>query len=148
MASFNVNTNRVDPYVTCQFHIEIDGIAEAIFKECSGLEYETEVLSFEEGGVNDRVHKLPGRTKYSNLTLKKGMTQSPELWDWYSKVVKGKIERKNMSVVLYETMKGEVKRWNFESAYPIKWSGPTLKADESAISIETLEIVHEGMTLS
>jgi len=139
---------RVDPYVTYLFHVEIDGIAEAVFKECSGLEYETEVLSFEEGGVNDRVHKLPGRTKFSNLTLKKGMTQSSELWDWYMKVVQGKPERRNMSVVLFDPSQGEVKRWSFESAYPIKWSGPSLKAEESAIGIETLEIAHEGMTLS
>ena len=148
---------RIDPYTSYLFHIEIEGIAEAMFKECSGLQYETEVLPVEEGGVNDHVHKLPGRTKYSNLTLKRGMTESTSLWNWYMKVVQGKVQRKNISVVLYEPVKGkagedsdvrEVKRWSFVSAYPIKWAGPILKADESAIGIETLEIAHEGMTLS
>jgi len=156
MAQFGVNQNRrsststaerIDPQITCQFHVEIDGIAEAAFMECSGLEVETEVLDFEEGGVNDRVHKLPGRTKFTNVSLKKGVTDSNELWEWYLKVTQGKVERKNMSIVLCDAQKVEVKRWNFERAYPIKWVGPGLKSEENAVAIEALDIVHEGMSL-
>jgi phage tail-like protein len=139
---------RTDPYITSRFHVEIEGIDEAVFKECSGLEAETEIMSYEEGGVNDRPHKLPVRTKFPNLSLKRGVTDSSSLWDWYVKTVQGNIERKHMSVVLYDQAGSQVKRWSFERAYPVKWTGSGLKADENAIGIETLEIVHEGMTLS
>ncbi|MCX6006837.1 MAG: phage tail protein, partial [Chloroflexi bacterium] len=97
------NFDNVYPYITSLFNIEIEGIQEASFKECSGLEAETEVLSFEEGGINDYMHKLPGRTKYPNVVLKKGITDSGWLWDWYQKVTRGKVERKNLSVVLYNS---------------------------------------------
>jgi phage tail-like protein len=142
------NYDSVYPYITSLFNIEIEGIQEAYFKECSGLESETEVLSFEEGGVNDYIHKLPGRTKHANVVLKRGITDSGWLWDWYQKVARGKVERKNLSVVLYNSQGEEVKRWSFERAYPVKWSGPELKSDENSIAIEALEIAHEGMKLS
>jgi phage tail-like protein len=168
MAQFQVNPNRrtdtsqsqqnnanqnqpgssVDPYITCLFHVEIEGIEEAVFQECTGLEAETEVMSFEEGGVNDRPHKLPGRTRFPNVSLKRGITESSALWDWYSKVMHGMVERKNMSVILYDTKANEVKRWSFDRAYPVKWSGSNLNANENLMGVETLEIVHEGMLLS
>lgn len=140
--------NDFFPYITSSFKVEIEGIQEAVFKECSGLEAETEILSFEEGGVNGYIHKLPGRTKFPNVVLKRGITNSGWLWGWYEKVAKGTIERKNLSVVLYNSKGDEVKRWSFERAYPIKWSGPGLNADENSIAIETLEITHEGMKFS
>jgi phage tail-like protein len=139
---------RIDPFINSRFHVEIQGIQEAFFRECSGLEAETEVLSYEEGGVNDHPHKLPGRTKFPNVSLKRGMTDSKALWEWYSKVIDGKIERKNVSIVLYDQQGSEVKRWSFERAYPTKWVGPGIKSDENAVAIETLEMVHEGMKLS
>ena len=76
------------------------------------------------------------------------MTDSKTLWEWYSKVIDGKIERKNVSIVLYDQQGSEVKRWSFERAYPTKWVGPGIKSDENAVAIETLELVHEGMKLS
>ena len=138
---------RADPYITCYFHIEIEGIQEALFKECSGLEAETEVLSFEEGGLNDHPHKLPGRTKFPNVNLKRGVTDSSALWDWYQKIIQGKVERKNISIILYNSEGDEVKRWSFERAYPIKWVGPGLRTDENTVAIEALELTHEGMKL-
>src|SRR4030042_5308146 len=136
--------NTIDPYITCMFHVEIEGIEEAVFQGCSGLEAETEVMSFEEGGVNDRPHKLPGRTRFSNVSLKRVITESSALWDWYNKVMHGLVERKNMSIILYDAKANEVKRWSFDPAYPVKWSGPGLNANENTMGIETLEITHEG----
>ena len=138
-------SDNVYPYITSLFNVEIEGIQEAFFKECSGLEAETEILSYEEGGVNDYIHKLPGRTKYKNVVLKRGVTDSGWLWEWYQKVIRGKIERKNISIVMFNSAGEEVKRWSFDRAYPVKWSGSDLKSDENAIAIETLEITHEGM---
>ena len=139
---------HTDPYLTSKFYIEIQGIEQASFAECSGLAVETEVFEYQEGGLNEYVHKLPGRSKVSNVTLKRGITDSNELWDWYRDVVQGKIERKNVSIVLYDLEGNEVMRWAFIDAYPVKWSGPAFKADANAISIETLELAHRGMDLS
>ena len=69
----------------------IEGLLVAGFSEVSGLQAETEVEEVREGGVNDYVYKLPKGTKYQNLTLKKGMTISNDLWDWHRNVVAGKI---------------------------------------------------------
>ena len=139
---------RIDPYLTCRFHVEIQGIEHAAFTECSGLTIETEVLDIEEGGRNDYVHKLPGRTKVSNVTLKWGFSDSNELWDWYRKVVQGTIDRKNISIVHYDLKGNEVRRWSFNDAYPVKWIGPDFKAGDNATTIDTLELAHRGMDLS
>ena len=81
------------------------------------MEAETEVLSYEEGGMNDHPHSCRDR-KFPNVTLKRGMTDSKALWEWYSNVIDGKIARKNVSIVLYDQQGSEVKRWSFERAYP------------------------------
>jgi phage tail-like protein len=136
---------RVDPYITCYFGVEINGIQEAVFRECSGLESEIEVLSYEEGGVNDHPHKLPGRVKFPNVTLKRGVTDSKDLWEWFSGGIKGQIKRKTVNIRLCNAKGEEVKRWSFDGAYPVKWTGPSLNATENSVAIETLELAHEGM---
>lgn len=138
---------RVDSYITCYFSVEIDGIQEAVFRECSGLESEIEVLSYEEGGVNDHPHKLPGRAKFPNVTLKRGVTDSKDLWEWFSGGIQGQIKRKTVHIILCNAKGEEVRRWTFDGAYPIKWTGPSLNANENAVAIETLELTHEGMEL-
>ena len=139
---------RTDPFPAFKFCVEIGGVVQAVFSECSGLEAEVEVFEYEEGGLNDYVHKLPGRVKYSDLTLKRGMASSDELWDWYTKALQGRVERKNISVIIYNTAGEEYRRWNFREAYPTKWAGPDLKASDNAVSIETLVFSHRGMELA
>lgn len=139
---------RGDPYLTSKFWIEIQGIDQASFAECSAPQVETEVMEYQEGGLNEYVHKLPGRSKVSNVTLKRGITESPELWDWYRDVLQGKVERKNVSIVVYDLEGEEVLRWTFIDAYPVKWTGPTFNADANAVCVETLELAHRGMALS
>lgn len=139
---------RIDPFPAFKFCVEIGGITQAIFSECSGLEVEVEVFEYMEGGLNDYVHKLPGRVKYSDLTLKRGIASSDELWDWCKKTLQGTIERKNISVTIYDTSGEEYRRWNFQEAYPIKWTGPDFKADDNSVAIETLVFSHRGMQLA
>ncbi len=137
---------RNDPYLSYRFRIEIDGIISGGFAECSGLELDTEYEEYREGGVNDYVHRLPKVTKYPNLILKRGITDSEELWDWYRDVVVGKIQRKNGSIILLDSEGNEAWRWNFKGAYPVKWKGPDLKSDTSAVAFETIELTHTGIT--
>ena len=139
---------RIDPFPAFKFYVEIGGITQAVFSECSGLEAEVEVFEYEEGGLNDYVHKLPGRVKYSDVTLKRGMASSDELWEWYKRALLGQIERKNISVTIYDSAGEQYRRWNFREACPIKWTGPDFKADENVAAIETLVFSHHGIQLA
>ena len=138
---------RVDPYRNFNFLVELDGIAQASFTECSGLEATTEVIETREGGDNVTVRKLPGKTTYADISLKWGLTDSDELWQWRQSVIQGTFQRKNGSIVIYDlTNKREVVRWNFVNAWPSKWDGPALSARGSEVAIETLVLAHEGIT--
>ncbi len=139
---------RIDPVTTHCFSIEMGSIQHAVFSECSGLQAEIEVVPYEEGGCNGFVHKLPGRTKYSNITLKRGVVSSDDLWEWFQEAARGEVTRREVSVVLLDGAQRQVKRWNFSGAYPVKWVGPAFKGGENAISIETLELAHEGITVA
>lgn len=134
---------RVDPYRNFSFLVEIDGITQAGFSDCSGFGASTDPIEYREGGETKTVRKLPGLTKYTNITLKWGLTDSRELYNWYRDVVNGKIERKSGSIILLDLEGNEKVRWNFFEAWPTKWDGPDFTAKGNDISIETLELVHE-----
>ncbi|MBM2613994.1 phage tail protein [Actinoplanes sp. LDG1-06] len=116
----------VDPFRSFNFLVELDGIAQAGFTECSGLESTTEVTEFRQGGENTHVRKLPGKTTFSDITLKWGMTGSMELWDWRQQIVTGQVVLKNGSVVVFDLAnRTEVARWNFFRAWPTKYTATT-----------------------
>ncbi|HEX6861324.1 MAG TPA: phage tail protein, partial [Thermoanaerobaculia bacterium] len=100
-----------------------------------------------EGTDQLTARKLPGLNKFSNITLKWGMTDDHELWDWRKKAMTGKVERKNGSIVLLDDTGAEKMRWNFREAWPTKWTGPSFNATGNEVAIETLEIAHEGLEL-
>jgi phage tail-like protein len=141
------------------FYVEMKSVTEAVFTECTGIQIETEVYEHKEGGVNSHVHRLPGRSKMSNITLKRGMarltttTTGPwdtNLWKWYCEILNGNIVRHNFSIVVVDPNVPEpaIARWNVFNAFPVKWIGPTLKTGDSAIAIETLELAHQGFRLA
>lgn len=139
-----------DPLPGFRFYVEIAGIQEATFTECSAFETKVDVEEYKEGGMNDFIHKLPGRQSYSNITLKRGMINSIELWDWLHRLstqtAKGE-EKKNISVVLYNGAGEEQLRWNLISAFPVKWTSPTLQSEQSSLMIESLELAFNEFTL-
>ena len=119
------------------------------FSEVTGLQAEIEVQEYREGGLNGYIHKLAGPAKFSaNLMLKRGIADNDVLWDWYAAVAKGNIQRQNGSVILLDPIGEPTKRWNFMAAYPVKWSGPDLKATGNEIAVESLELAHKGITLA
>ncbi len=141
-----------DPMLSFKFHIEIDQIIEGFFTECSGLSAEREVESYKEGGVNQFEHKLPGRIKYGNVTLKRGMTTSNKLWAWFNENAASetnffKVKRLSVSITQMDLTGDPVRQWSLEQAYPVKWKGPDLKSDNSQVAIETIEIAHHGIKL-
>lgn len=134
---------RLDPYMNYNFLMEIDGVTQAGFQEVSGLDATTDPVEYREGGENTTVRKLPGKTTYSDISLKWGLTDSDEMWKWREDVIKGKIERKNGSIIVLDDEGNERVRWNFFNAWPSKWEGPTFDAKANDIAIETLTIAHE-----
>jgi phage tail-like protein len=138
---------RVDPYRAYNFLVEIDGIAQGSFTECTGLGSTTEVIENREGGDNLTVRKLPGKTSYSDISLKWGLTDSTELWDWRQQIADGNVVRKNGSIVVFDLANStEVARWNFVRAWPTKWEGASFSAKGNDIAIDTLVLAHEGLT--
>ncbi|MDZ4722103.1 MAG: phage tail protein [Roseiflexaceae bacterium] len=132
----------------CRFYVSISGIPQAVFTEVSGLQVETTLQDYEEGGNNEFVHRLPIRTKVGNVTLKRGMTKSNEFLKWYLKIVRGEIDRRPITVLMFDPKGTELCRWNFSAAFPVKWVGPQFSADGKTLAIETLEFTHKGVSLS
>jgi phage tail-like protein len=137
---------RIDPHVNFNFLVELEGILQASFRECSGLEATTEVIDHRQGGDNTTVYKLPGKTTYSDITLRWGLTDSQELWAWRRQVIEGRVLRKNGSIVVYDLAnRQEVVRWNFANAWPTKWDGPSFNAIGNEVAVESLVLAHEGV---
>jgi phage tail-like protein len=139
--------SRNDPYSAFNFLVEIDGVTVAGFSECSGLSAETDAIEYRTGAEDITVRKLPGLAKYSNITLKRGFTQSKELWEWRKKVIDGATQRQTGTIVLLDEGRKPALRFNFREGWPRKWDGPTFNAKTNEVAIETLEIVHEGLKL-
>jgi phage tail-like protein len=138
------NTGQLlDPFLNFNFRVEIDGIQVAAFHECSGLDSSIDVIEHREGG--GPIRKLPGNTKFSNIVLKRGVTANWELYDLHLRCVDGAVDRKNGSIILMDRADREVARWNFNQAWPAKWTGPSLTAEGNDVAIETLELAHEGI---
>lgn len=134
---------RVDPYRGFNFLVEIDGITQAGFQEVGGLDSSTDPVDYREGTDPNHVRKLTGLNKFSPISLKRGITDSDELWKWRDSAVAGKPERKNGSIVLLDETGAEKLRWNFSNAWPSKWTGPSFNSTSTAVAIESLEITHE-----
>lgn len=132
-----------DPYRGYRFRIELDGVERGAFQECSGLDFSQDPIEYRVGTDPNYVRKLPGLTKYSNITLKWGITQDEELWDWRDQALNGTIARKNGSIILIDDEGNDKSRWNFEAGWPSKWTGPTFNATANEVAVETLEIAVE-----
>jgi phage tail-like protein len=137
--------SRQDPYKNYRFRLEIDGIQQAGFTECSGLSSEVQVVEYREGGESTEVRKLPGMAKCSDINLKWGLTDSRELYDWHLRAVNGQVQRKNGSVVILDDLGQEKIRWNFFNAWPNKYTVPDLSAKGNEAAIASMTVVCERL---
>lgn len=148
-ASGEQNPRVADPEGNFIFTLEIDGVEVAQFKECSGIKSSTQIFELEEGGLNHVVHKLPGQSRWENLTLRAGVTSSMDLMKWRDEVLQDEFgKRRNGSIVLMTLAREEVRRFNFVDAWPVVWEGPSMDANSADLAIETLEIAHHGVYVS
>ncbi len=140
--------DRNDPYRNFRFFLEIDGIVQAGFSEATIPDSSQDPIEYREGNEVPTVRKIPGIIKYGNLSLKWGITDSMELYEWRKLVELGKMgdARRNIAVVLMDEEGNPKSRWEFVQAWPTKYDAPDLNATGSEIAVENLEIAHEGMT--
>jgi len=136
-----------NPLVGFHFAIDIQGVIKGFFTECSGLGSEHEVIEHKvvtEKG-QEVVMKIPGRLKWENIVLKRGITSSMDIWDWRKQVEDGKVDgaRRDGSIIMFDQTLKEIARWNFERGWPLKVTGPQPKADSNEIGVEELTITHE-----
>jgi phage tail-like protein len=138
-----------DPLVSFNFAIEISGVLTGFFTECAGLGSETEVTEHKVVGPGGKevVRKIPGRLKWGDITLKRGITRNMDIWDWRKMIEDGNVSsaRKDGSIMMFDQEGSEVARWNFTAGWPSKVSGPSVKSDSNEIGVEELTIVHEGI---
>jgi phage tail-like protein len=139
---------RNDPYRGFNFQLEIDGIPRGSFSECSGLTAEGDAVDYREGtDLQPNVRKLVALRKYTNIVLKRGYTQDKSLWAWYANIHNGLPDRRNVTVILMNEQRTPVLRWHAENAWINKIEGPSLKASGNEIAIESIELIHEGLTI-
>ena len=142
-------TRPSDPLVAFAFRLDMSGAAVGYFTECSGLGSENDVIrqKIVDQGGQELEQVIPGRLKWTDITLKRGVTANMDLWDWRELVVQGNMQDSRLAVSLHllDREYQEVAEWTLERAWPSKMSGPSLKADSNELGIEEVTIVHEGM---
>jgi phage tail-like protein len=144
---------RTNPYPSHNFLVTVNGIsndgqaASGSFTEVSGLELEVTPIEYRNGSEGTTVRKSAGLRKYTNLTLKRGITGDIVFWNWILAGVQGTIQRADGSIVLLDENRAEVMRYNFVRGWPCKYTGPGLNAANNEIAMETLEICHEGLEI-
>lgn len=124
------------------YRVQVQDAVVGVFSECRGLSVEYEVLPYAAGG-DDFVHQLRGRKKYSNLVLKRGMTNDKALATWFRQAKKRE-DRGAVTISLLTSTTQNVRQWSFARAHPIKWEGPTMASRGGDVATEVLEIAHEG----
>jgi phage tail-like protein len=156
-------SGRMDPVLACNFRVSLldsTSSLEAVgnvalssviahplggFSECAGLEMALETQDYMEGGGNDTVLRFPTRIKPAALTLKKGLTQRADLWNWFYGFVQGRGRRRDGLIIVQDGAHNPHTVWGFRRGLPTKYSGPQLQAAHSTVAIESIEITHEGL---
>lgn len=136
---------RNDPLRNFRFRLEIGGINQAHFSEVSGFDISTDAIDYREGDDPTHVRKLPGLNKFGNVTLKRGITDSMDLYNWYKDVVAGKIKRQTVAIVVLDEEGKDKARFQITEAWPNKYDPMDLSAKGNDVSIETMELVNEGV---
>ncbi len=138
-----------DALIKSQYQVEVDGLELAQFQEVSGLKIERQVIEHRVTTMGGRevIKKEPGPRKFGDITLKRAMTDSDDLYKWIKEVQDGKIDtaRRNGSIVQYDSQFNEIMRWNFTNGWPSSWEGPEGKANANEVTVETVTITVESI---
>jgi phage tail-like protein len=137
-----------DILVSSFFSIEFQGQVVGAFRECTGLGSKNELVEYKASGQKgDYLYQLvPGRLTFNHIKLKRGITDSMDMWKWRKLVEQGKIKdaRKNGTLTMHNQQGDAIAKWNFTNAWPLAIEGPGPTAGSNEVAIEELELVYEG----
>lgn len=150
----NGNSSGELNYVTAnRFYVEMENSITASFSECSGLGVTIKKERYREGGVNDQQRIILGEAEFSDITLKRGITDDLMFWDWVSNVVGDyrqpsvAIERRNINILLFNQAGETMQYWTLIAAVPVGWKAPALQANSNTVAIEELTLAYEGLKI-
>lgn len=141
-----------DPLIGFSFSLDISGKIQGYFTEVSGLGSETEIVEHKvtDPSGRDLIQKIPGRSKFSDITLKRGITSAMDMWAWRKQVEDGDIggARVNGTITMYDQSLTPIAKWDFTNGWPVKITGPSISSDSNAFGVEELTITHEMLVRS
>jgi phage tail-like protein len=139
--------SRNDPLASFNFIVIVEDMR-AGFSEIGGLATETDIIEYREGSEDITVRKIPGKRKYTNISLKRGYTpDGKDLWAWRKSVMDGRTQRKGGTISLLDESRKVALTWEFSEGWPSKWAGPAFNAKNNDVAIEEMEICVEGLAL-
>lgn len=137
-------------YVTAnRFYVEMESTITASFSECSGLGVTVEHKPHREGGVNDQQRILLGQATFSNVTLKRGITDNLVFWQWIQSILSGEPnKRRNINILVFNQAGETMQCWTLIGAVPVGWKAPSLQGNSNTVAIEELSLAYEGLRVS
>ena len=135
-----------DPIPAFTFAVSLEGVEVGYFTEIEGLASGRDVISHAEGGMNDTRRMFYDREQPGRLTLKRGTDPELKLLEWFNEgLINGKVKRINMSINIFNSAGELIQTWDLTDCWPIKYHGPTLRADDTAPAAEEIEIAFVGI---
>ena len=140
------HASELDYGLTHNFSVEIDGVISAGFQEVSGLSKEIEVVEYRNGD-SPTIHYRPGRTKVGRVTLRRGQLKDQTLHAWFKRVEAGETDRRSVSVIQKDRVRGEVTRYNLFECWPCAWKAPDLNAKGEGHLVEEITFIAERLEM-
>ena len=143
------DNNAIWPLPKFYFSVDIGSRTNIAFQEVSGLDTETQLIDYRHGNSKDfSTIKMPNLTQFTNVTLKKGIfVNDNAFWNWYDQIKMNTIKRHPVTIKLLDEKGNPTMIWKLKNAWPTKITGTDLKSDANEVAVETLEIMHEGLTI-
>lgn len=138
---------QAHPHANVNFTVDLGGGQALAFHRVTLPESWVDVIEYREGADRGGPRKIPGLRRFSNLTLKRALTESTELYDWWRQTLQGQTQRRDVAVTLLDESGQAVKRWVARGAWPARYEGPRLHAEGNDVAMETLELAVEGFEL-
>jgi phage tail-like protein len=137
-------SSRNDPLAGFSFILDIQEMR-AGFAEVEGLATEIDIVDYREGDEEITVGRLPRIRKHANIILKRGFTDSRDLWEWRKQVVEARTRRLNGTITLLDESRKPAIVWKFFEGWPCKWVGPPINDENSAVAIEEMVVAVERL---
>lgn len=139
---------ELDPFVNFNFLVESGGVIGAGFSEVTGMNAELQSVDYREGKDINSMRKLAGMAKYGNVTLKRGVALTQDLFKWFKEGLDGEIHRLDISILMLDELRQQKIRYNLSQAWPVKFVAPDFKANANEIAVYSVEIAHEGLRIA